>query len=508
MLRSTDGLAGRSFRRLSALLLAGALTGLNLGLIAVPARAAATKGPDTVADTAATVMDAVVNISTSQTVAPSRSVPTPQLPPGSPFEEFFEEFFKRRQQQGEDDSGGDRPRRVSSLGSGFVIDAAGLVVTNNHVIADADEVFVNFNDGSKLKAEVIGRDTKIDIALLRVKPEPNKPLKAVKFGDSDVLRVGDWVMAIGNPFGLGGTLTVGVISARNRDINSGPYDNFLQTDAAINRGNSGGPLFNMDGDVIGINTAIISPSGGSIGIGFAVPSNTAVAVVSQLKEFGETRRGWIGVRIQPVTDDIAESLSLDKPRGALVGGLTDDGPAAKGGIKAGDVIVKFDGKDVKDMRSLPLIVADTAVDKEVEVVVIRKGKEETLRLKVGRLEESEKTEQAAVTKKEEAPAAPKAPTSKLLGLELSELSADLRGKFKIKDEVKGVVVTGVDKGSAAADKGLKPGFVVLEVNQEAVATPADIQKRIDTLKQEGRRSVLLMVSDTDGQVQFTAVPIE
>ncbi len=336
----------------------------------------------------------MVNISTSQTVAPSRSVPTPQLPPGSPFEEFFEEFFKRRQQQGDD--GDDTPRRVSSLGSGFVIDAGGLIVTNNHVIADADEIYANFNDGSKLKAELVGRDTKIDIALLKVTPLPDKPLKAVKFGDSDGLRVGDWVMAIGNPFGLGGTLTVGVISARNRDINSGPYDNFLQTDAAINRGNSGGPLFNMDGDVIGINTAIISPSGGSIGIGFAVPSNTALAVVNQLRQYGEMRRGWIGVRIQSVTDEIAESLSLGKPRGALVGGLTDDGPAAKGGIKPGDVIIKFDGKDVRDMRSLPIIVADTPVDKDVEVVVVRKGKEETLRLKVGRLEESDKAEQAAL----------------------------------------------------------------------------------------------------------------
>jgi serine protease Do len=485
----------------SCLLVAGTVV-----LPPVVSHAAATKGPDTVADTAALVMDSVVNISTSQTVAPSRSVPTPQLPPGSPFEEFFEEFFKRRQQQGDD--GDDTPRRVSSLGSGFVIDAGGLIVTNNHVIADADEIYANFNDGSKLKAELVGRDTKIDIALLKVTPLPEKPLKAVKFGDSDVLRVGDWVMAIGNPFGLGGTLTVGVISARNRDINSGPYDNFLQTDAAINRGNSGGPLFNMDGDVIGINTAIISPSGGSIGIGFAVPSNTAMAVVNQLRQYGEMRRGWIGVRIQSVTDEIAESLSLGKPRGALVGGLTDDGPAAKGGIKPGDVIIKFDGKDVRDMRSLPIIVADTPVDKDVEVVVVRKGKEETLRLKVGRLEESDKAEQAALTKKEPADTTPKTPTTRLLGLDLSEITTELRGKFKLKDDVKGVVVTSVDSSSQAATKGLKPGMVIVEVNQEAVAKPADIQKRIDALKKEGRRSALLMVSDAEGQVQFTAIPIE
>ncbi|MCS0503847.1 Do family serine endopeptidase [Ancylobacter sp. GSK1Z-4-2] len=465
--------------------------------------AASTKGPDTVADTAERVMDAVVNISTSQTVAPSRGVPTPELPPGSPFEEFFEEFFKRRQQQGEDQT----PRRVSSLGSGFVIDPSGLIVTNNHVIADADEIYANFADGSKLKAELVGRDTKIDLALLKVTPEPGKTLKSVKFGDSDSLRVGDWVMAIGNPFGLGGTLTVGVISARNRDINSGPYDNFLQTDAAINRGNSGGPLFNMDGDVIGINTAIISPSGGSIGIGFAVPSNTATPVIAQLKEYGETRRGWIGVRIQQVTPDIAESLSLDKPHGALVGSVTDDGPAAKGGIKAGDVIVTFDGHEVKDMRSLPIIVADTPVDKEVDVVVVRRGKEETLKLVVGRLDEGDDTEATDETPKEQPDTTP-AETTKMLGLEVSELTPELRTKFKIKDELKGVVIVSVEPNTPAADRGLVAGNLIVEVNQEATETPQDISKRIDELKADGRRSALLMISDAEGQVRFTALPID
>ncbi|MDF2618242.1 MAG: protease Do [Xanthobacteraceae bacterium] len=476
------------------------------GALAVPpaALAAATKGPDTVADTAALVMDAVVNISTSQTVAPSRSVPTPELPPGSPFEEFFEEFFKRRQQQGEDNS----PRRVSSLGSGFVIDASGFIVTNNHVIADADEIFANFADGSKLKAEVVGRDTKIDLALLKVTPDPDKPLKAVKFGNSDILRVGDWVMAIGNPFGLGGTLTVGVISARNRDINSGPYDNFLQTDAAINRGNSGGPLFNMDGDVIGINTAIISPSGGSIGIGFAVPSNTATPIIAQLKEFGEARRGWIGVRIQQVTPEIAESLSLGRPRGALVGSVTDDGPAAKGGLKAGDVVVSFDGKEVKDMRSLPIIVADTPVDKQVDVVIVRKGQEQHLKLTVGRLNETEATDKAAETPEQKPEAPPAVATTKLLGVEVAELTPELRTRFKIKDELKGVVVMTVEPGSVAAERGIAPGNLIVEVNQEATGTPKQVEDRIAALKKEGRRSALLMVSDPEGQVRFTALPIE
>jgi serine protease Do len=492
------------------------LSALKMPLLAValstplawsaPTLAAPGKGPDTVADVAAKVMDAVVNISTSQNVAASRSVPAPQLPPGSPFEDFFDEFFKRRQQQDGDQNGegrdGGRGRKVSSLGSGFVIDPSGLIVTNNHVIADADEIYANFNDGSKLKAELIGRDTKTDLALLRVKPD--KPLTSVKFGDSDKMRVGDWVMAIGNPFGLGGTLTVGVVSARNRNINAGPYDNFLQTDAAINRGNSGGPLFNMDGEVIGINTAIISPSGGSIGIGFAVPSSTATPVIAQLEQFKEVRRGWIGVRIQSVSDEIAESLGLGKPRGALVGGVNDGGPAAKAGLKAGDVVVRFDGKDVKEMRDLPRLVADTAVDKEVDVVVVRKGKEETLRLKIARMPDDEKA--AAAAKAPGADAA-KPEAKKSLGLELAPMSDDLRKRFKIKDTVKGVVILNVDRNSPAADKGLKPGQIVVEVGQETVSSPDDVQKRVEGLKKDGKKSALLLISDADGQVQFAAIPL-
>ena len=277
---------------------------------------------------------------------------------------------------------------MQSLGSGFVVDASGIIITNNHVIEDADEIVANFSDGTKLTATLLGKDEKTDLAVLQVKPKPNKPLKALKFGDSDKMRVGDWVMAIGNPFGLGGTVTIGIVSARNRDINSGPYDDFIQTDAAINRGNSGGPLFNMDGEVIGINTAIISPSGGSIGIGFAIPSDAAIHVVDQLRQYGETRRGWIGVRIQQVTDEIADSLSMGSPRGALVAGVTDKGPAAEAKIEPGDVIVSFDGKPITEMRDLPRLVADAAIDKAVDVVVIRKGAELTLKVKVGRLAES------------------------------------------------------------------------------------------------------------------------
>ncbi|MEP7031794.1 MAG: Do family serine endopeptidase, partial [Pseudolabrys sp.] len=342
-------------------------------LMTAPASA---RGPENIADTAEAVIDAVVNISTKQSVALTNNGAMPQLPPGSPFEEFFEEFFKNRRGQGPGQGGQggpggqggtpQTPRRVNSLGSGFIIDASGLVVTNNHVIADADEVSVILNDGTTLKAELIGTDKKTDLALLKVTPA--KPLKAVKFGDSDRLRLGEWVIAIGNPFSLGGTVTAGIVSARNRDIQSGPYDNYIQTDAAINRGNSGGPLFNLDGDVIGVNTAIISPSGGSIGIGFAVPSKTVVAVIDQLRDFKEVRRGWLGVRIQQVTEEIAESLSIKPPRGALIAGIDDKGPAKPAGIEPGDVVIKFDGKDVKEMRDLPKIVAETAVGKDVEVV--------------------------------------------------------------------------------------------------------------------------------------------
>ena len=378
------------------------------------------------------------------------------------------------------------------------------MVTNNHVISDADEVTVILNNGTRLKAEIIGRDTKIDLALLRVKPD--KPLTAVKFGDSDKLRLGEWVIAIGNPFSLGGTVTAGIVSARGRDINSGPYDNYIQTDAAINRGNSGGPLFNLDGEVIGINTAIISPSGGSIGIGFAVPSKTASPVLDQLKNFGETRRGWLGVRIQQVTDDIAESLNIKPARGALVAGIDEKGPAKPAGIEAGDVIVKFDGKDIKEMRDLPRVVADTPVGKDVEVVVVRKGKEEKKIVKLGRLEDGEK--QAALTPpKKDTDQQEKTVVQKTLGLELANMSDTLRQRYKIKNSVNGVVITGVDNNSNAAEKRLSAGDTIVEIAQEPVATAAEVQKRIDQLKKDGRKSALLLVANVDGDVRFVALAL-
>jgi len=467
------------------------------------------RGPEAIADVSEKVIDAVVNISTSQRLAAGpggpgeQGGPVPQVPPGSPFEEFFEEFFKNR--RGPHGEGQQRPRRVNSLGSGFIIDETGLVVTNNHVVADADEVTVVLNDGSRLKAEIVGRDQKTDVALLRVRPE--KPLKAVKFGDSESLRLGEWVIAIGNPFSLGGSVSAGIVSARNRDINSGPYDNYIQTDAAINRGNSGGPLFNLNGEVIGINTAIISPSGGSIGIGFAVPSKTVVAVIDQLREFGETRRGWLGVRIQEVTDDIAETLGLKPARGALVAGIDDRGPARPAGIEPGDVIVRFDGKDVKTMRDLPRIVADTAVGKEVEVVIVRKGKEEKRRVTLGRLEDGEKLQQASAPDVTP-PSKDTSVVKKALGLDLVNMSDDLRKRFKIKEGVKGVVITAIDQNSAAAEKRLSIGDVIVEVAQEAVANTDDFQKRIDRLRKDGRKSALLLVANAAGELRFVALSLQ
>jgi len=469
-------------------------------LSSVPAFA---RGPEGIADIAEKVIDAVVNISTSQTIE-AKGGAMPQLPPGSPFEEFFDDFFKNR--RGPPGKGGDKggefqPRKTNSLGSGFIVDTSGIVVTNNHVIADADEINVILNDGTKVKAEIVGVDKKTDLAVLRFKPP--KPLTAVKFGDSDKIRLGDWVVAIGNPFSLGGTVTAGIVSAKNRDISQGPYDSYIQTDAAINRGNSGGPLFNLDGEVIGVNTLIISPTGGSIGLGFAVPSKTVAGVVDQLEKYGELRRGWLGVRIQQVTDEIADSLNIKPARGALVAGIEDKGPAKPAGIEPGDVVVKFDGKDVKDPKDLSRIVADTAVGKEVDVVVIRKGNEETHKVTLGRLQDTEKVQQANAKPKDDT--AEKPVTQKALGLDLASLSKDLRGKYKIKDSVKGVIITGVDGASDAADKRLSAGDVIVEVAQEAVSSAADIKSRIDKLKKDGKKSVLLLVSNGDGELRFVAL---
>jgi serine protease Do len=484
----------RSFTRRYWLPVSLALA-LAVGPILVTASLA--RGPDSVADVAEGLQDAVVNISTTQTVKGSAdAAPNGPGPKGSPFEEFFDDFFNEEDKDG-------MPRKVSSLGSGFVIDPAGLVVTNNHVIEGADEIIINFVDGTKLKVvKILGHDPKTDLALLQV--EPKKPLKAVTFGDSSVMRVGDWVMAIGNPFGLGGSVTVGIISATKRDINAGPYDDFLQTDAAINRGNSGGPLFNMDGQVIGVNTAIISPTGGSIGIGFAVPSNSAVQVLDQLKQYGETRRGWLGVHVQNVTEELAASIGLQEPKGALVAKVSPDSPAAAAGIETSDVIVKFDGQLIDNMRSLPRAVAATPIGKAVAVELLRKGKPLGFTVTVGRLPEGEDVEDAVQS--EDAPAMPESEREDLLGLSMAPLSDELRERFNIGKSVEGVLITDVKPNSPAAQKNVKPGDVIVEVTQEKVKQPQDVKTRLLAVKKSGRRSVLLLLSDTKGELRFVAVP--
>src|ERR687890_21582 len=402
-----------SFQRPLRRLAASCFAVLTFFAVAVPLPAQARSAPESFADLAEEVTGAVVNISASTTVE-TRNRTLPQLPPGTPFEDLFEEFFNRRGQGGNGENSPSRPRSSNSLGSGFVIDPSGIVVTNNHVIGDANDISVIFPDGTRLKAEIVGKDSKVDLAVLKVKSD--KPLRAVKFGDSDSIRPGDWVMAIGNPFGLGGSVTAGIISARGRNIESGPYDNYIQTDASINKGNSGGPLFNMNGEVIGINTAILSPTGGSVGIGFAVPASTAVPIIDQLRQFGETRRGWLGVRIQNVDDPTAEALNLGTARGALVAGIDDKGPAKPAGLEVGDVIVRFDGKEVKDSRDLPRIVASTPVGKAADVTIVRKGKELMKSVTLGRLEDNDRQQQAGLN---QPPAEAPSVTRQALGLNLS-----------------------------------------------------------------------------------------
>jgi serine protease Do len=470
----------------------------------VPSTSAfARSSPDSFADLAAKLLPAVVNISSTQAMqaragGPGAGPEIPMFPPGSPFEQFFKDFLNRNHPPGGQGGGGNgdnQPtppeRRMQSLGSGFIIDPSGLVVTNNHVIDGADEITVTLQDNTSLKAKVIGRDETGDIALLQVKPD--KPLPAVQFGDSDAERVGDWVLAIGNPFGLGGTVTAGIVSARGRDIRQGPYDDFIQTDAAINRGNSGGPLFNMDGQVIGMNTAIYSPSGGSIGIGFSIPANMVKPVVAQLKDFGHPRRGWLGVRIQQVTPDIAESLGLKDATGAMVAGVNDGGPADKAKIHNGDIILKFNNQDVKEMRSLPRIVADSDVGQSVPVLLWRDGKQVTVQATLAEKPDDVQVAAATPAEKGETP-----PETSGLGVKLAPITQEMKDKFSLGTDQKGVVITDVAPNSSAADRGLKAGDVIVEVQQGEVSSPADVQQKVDTVKKENRKSVLMLIQRQDG----------
>jgi serine protease Do len=453
-----------------------------------------------VADLADRLLPAVVEI-TIESKGVS-AAPRPPTPPGtednSPFKDFFEDFLKR---QGEDAE----PRPMTSMGSGFVVDASGLIVTNNHVVEGAETIEVHLQDDTVLKAELVGRDPKTDIAVLRVKAD--KPLPIVSFGDSDKLRIGEWVMAIGNPFGLGGSVSLGIVSARNRDISAGPYDDFIQTDAAINKGNSGGPLFNLRGEVMGINTAIFSPSGGSVGIGFSVPANTARNVIDQLVKYGETRRGWLGVKIQSVTDDIAESMNLPKPRGALIADVTPTGPAEKAGIQSGDVVIEFNGRPVNAMRDLPKIVAETEIGKQVPVKVLRKGQEMTVMAEVGRLEDGEKLA-SATTPGQGEQSAPAVLT--VLGMTVSSMTDELRTQYSIDKDIKGAVITEVAESGPAADKRLAAGDVITEAGEKEVLGAADISARVEEAEKAGKNSILLLVAKggKQGEMRFIALKLK
>ena len=443
--------------------------------------------PESFADLAEKLMPSVVNISTTQTIKTTSNQFPFQFPPGSPFEEMFKEFQRPTE------------RKASSLGSGFIIKESGIVITNNHVIANADDILIKV-DNKEYNAKVIGADPYMDIAVLKM--ETKDKFKPVKFGDSDKARVGDWVIAIGNPFGLGGTVTSGIISARNRDINLTRYDDFIQTDASINQGNSGGPLFNLKGEVVGINTAIIAPGQtGSIGIGFAIPSNAASNVIDQLINFGETRRGWLGVRIQEVTKEIAEAVKLKKPEGALVASVGEKSPADKAGVKAGDIILEFDGKKIDVMRTLPKVVANTEVGKSVQVKIWRNKKLITKKLILGRLESSKefKAKNPKIKKTKEI----EIESLKITVRDLNEEDISLR---KLNKDAKGVVIMEISNISPL--KGLlNVNDIIIEAQRSPITKSSDLKNIVNEVKKRGDKNLLLSIINKDNQRRYLGVKL-
>lgn len=459
--------------------------------------------PESFAPVVAPLMPAVVNISTTQKVmTPATGVPfnIEGLPEGDPQAEQFKELFR---QFGERFGGAEQEREVTSLGSGFVIDPKGYVVTNNHVVANAAEVTVIFSDNTHLVAEIVGRDAKTDLALLKVKP--TKPLAFVNFGDSDALKVGDWVIAVGNPFGLGGSVSAGIVSARGRNINAGPFDDFIQTDAAINRGNSGGPLFNASGEVVGINSAIFSPTGTNIGIGFAVPTSLAKPVLDQLRQYGQAQRAWLGVKIQEVSEEIAAAIGMKTPQGALLLEITPGSPAAKAGLKEGDVILKFGDREIKEMRNLPRVVAESKSGTTVKVLLFRKGQQLTLPVLLK--EQPGDNETPAPKKPGNQPAVPGKAGNRVLGMELVPLDAAVRAQFNIPNDVRGLLVTGLDVSGEVAKQGVRPGDVITDVNQSPVARPQDVAAQLAAVKKAGREFVLIRVARGKA-LQFVTVPVK
>ena len=470
-------------------------------VITAPANTlAAGSVPLSFADTIDKLSPAVVNISTTQIVKPTDEVTPPAFPPGSGFEGFNEYLSQQYKAK-------IKPKKATSLGSGFIIDPSGIIITNNHVVGNGEDITITLHDNTELKAKVVGRDTRVDIAVLKV--DAGKKLPFVQFGDSDDVRVGDWILAIGNPYGLGGSVSAGIISARARDINVGPFDDFLQTDAAINRGNSGGPMFDLTGKVIGINTAIFSPTGSNVGIGFAMPSALDEPVIKQVMQYGKSRRAWLGVKIQTMTQEIAQSLGLKEPKGALVLEVTPTGPADKAGLKEGDVVTAINSQPVSNMRKLPRIVAEKQIGEKITLEYLRNGKTQTGVATLGELDGDKEAADAAEGK--DSKTAPKKVIAKsdlkrMIGLEMVELNHDLARRYDLPVE-KGLLITAVNPNGGAAEQGISEGSIITKANNKPVEKIADLEEAVALAKKQGRDSVLLLVTGGD-ETRFVAVPVK